>query len=312
MELPQNLQSLHIDSCDGLTSLPESLSESYLSLQELIIVACHSLESLPRSHPPTTLRTLYIRDCEKLNYFAESLQPTRSYSQLEHLFIGSSCSNLLNFPLSLFLKLKSLSIRDCESFTTFSIHAGLGDDRIALESLEIRDCPNLEKFPQGGLPTPRLSSMLLSNCKNLRALPEKLPGLTSLLLCDKLTPRIEWGLRDLENLRNLEIEGGNNDVESFPDEGLLPRSVFSLRISGFENLRALNRKGFRDTKALKTMEINGCGKLRISSIDEDLPPSLTCLRISSCPLLAENFADAETELFLRVPHVEIDGEFFFC
>uniref|UniRef100_A0A1J3FU93 Putative disease resistance protein n=2 Tax=Noccaea caerulescens TaxID=107243 RepID=A0A1J3FU93_NOCCA len=339
MELPQNLQSLHIDSCDGLTSLPESLSESYLSLHELIIVACHSLESFPGSHPPTTLRTLYIRDCEKLD-FAESLQPTRSYSQLEYLFIGSSCSNLHNFPLSLFPKLKSLSIRDCESFRTFSIHAGLGEDRIALESLEIRDCPNLEKFPQGGLPTPKLSSMLLSNCKNLRALPEKLFGLTSLLslfitkcpvietipgggfpsnlrtlcisLCDKLTPRIEWGLRDLENLRNLEIEGGNDDdVESFPDQGLLPKGVFSLRISRFENLRALNRRGFQDTRALETLEINGCDKLRIS-IDEDLPPSLTCLRISSCPLLAENFADAETDLFLSIPHVEIDGEIFSC
>lgn len=333
MELPQNLQSLHIDSCDGLTSLSEILSESYPNLHELIIVACHSLESFPGSHPSTTLKTLYIRECEKLD-FAESFQPKRSYSQLEHLFIGSSCSNLLYFHLSLFPKLKSLSIRDCESFRTFSIHAGLGDDRIALESLEIRDCPTLETFPQGGLPTPKLSSMLLSNCNNLRALPEKLFGLSSLLslfiikcplietipgggfpsnlrtlcinLCNKLTPRIEWGLRDLENLRNLEIEGGNEDVESFPDEGLLPKGLFSLRISRFENLKALNHKGFQDTKALETMEINGCDKLRISTDGEDLPPSLSCLRISSCPLLTE----AETEFFkvLNIPHVEIDGE----
>ncbi|EOA32201.1 hypothetical protein CARUB_v10015458mg [Capsella rubella] len=338
MELPQNLQSLHIDSCDGLTSLPESLTESYSNLQELIIIACHSLESFPGSHPPTTLRTLYIRDCKKLD-FSYSLQPTRSYSQLEHLFIGSSCSNLLSFPLSLFPKLTSLSIRDCESFRTFSIHAGLGDDRIALQSLEIRDCPNLETFPQGGLPTPKLSSMLLSNCRKLRALPEKLFGLTSLLslfiikcpqietipgggfpsnlqtlcinLCDKLTPRIEWGLRDLENLRNLEIEGGNEDIESFPDEGLLPKGIFSLRISRFGSLKTLNRKGFEDTKALETMEINGCDKLQIS-IDEDLPLSLSCLRISSCSLLTENFSQAETEFFkvLNIQHVEIDGDIF--
>jgi hypothetical protein len=337
MELPQNLQSLHIDSCDGLTSLPENLTESYPNLHELLIIACHSLESFPGSHPPTTLKTLYIRDCKKLN-FTESLQPTRSYSQLEYLFIGSSCSNLVNFPLSLFPKLRSLSIRDCESFKTFSIHAGLGDDRIALESLEIRDCPNLETFPQGGLPTPKLSSMLLSNCKKLQALPEKLFGLTSLLslfiikcpeietipgggfpsnlrtlcisLCDKLTPRIEWGLRDLENLRNLEIDGGNEDIESFPEEGLLPKSVFSLRISRFENLKTLNRKGFHDTKAIETMEISGCDKLQIS-IDEDLPP-LSCLRISSCSLLTETFAEVETEFFkvLNIPYVEIDGEIF--
>lgn len=338
MELPQNLQSLHIDRCDGLTSLPESLTENYPNLHELIIVACHSLESFPGGHPPTTLKTLYIRDCKKLD-FSDSLQPTRSYSQLEHLFIGSSCSDLLIFPLSSFPKLKSLSIRDCKSFRTFSIHAGLGDDRIALESLEIRDCPNLETFPEGGLPTPKLSSMLLSNCRNLQALPEKLFGLTSLLslfiikcpvietipgggfpsnlrtlcisLCDKLTPRIEWGLRDLENLRNLEIEGGNEDIESFPDEGLLPKCVFSLRISRFENLKTLNRKGFQDTKVLETLEINGCDKLQLS-INEDLPSSLSCLRISSCSLMTEKFAEAETEFskVFNIPHVEIDGEIF--
>ncbi|KAL0743645.1 hypothetical protein Bca4012_085158 [Brassica carinata] len=334
MELPQNLQSLHIDTCDGLTSLPESLSESHPNLHELLLVACHSLQSFP----PTTLKTLYIRDCKKLN-FQESLQPTRSYSQLEHLFIETSCNNnLITFPLSLFPKLKSLSITNCESFRTFSIHAGLGDDRIALKSLEIRDCPNLTTFPHGGLPTPKLSSMLLSNCENLRALPEKLFGLTSLQslfvtrcprldsipgggfpsnlrtlcinLCPKLTPRIEWGLRDLENLRNLEIEGGDEEVESFPDEGLLPRGIFSLRISRFENLATLNRSGFRDTKGLETMEINGCDKLRISSMEEDLPASLSCLRISSCSLLSEKLAEEGTECFFTVPYVEIDGQIF--
>lgn len=333
MELPQNLQSLHIDTCDGLTCLPESLSESQPNLHELLIIACHSLESFP----PTTLKTLYIRDCKKLN-FQETLQPTRSYSQLEHLFIETSCSNnLITFPLSLFPKPKSLSITACESFRTFSIHAGLGDDRIALKSLEIRDCPNLTTFPPGGLPTPKLSSILLSNCENLRALPEKLFGLTSLQslfvikcpkletipgggfpsnlrtlcinLCPKLTPRIEWGLRDLENLRNLEIEGGNEDIESFPDEGLLPRGIFSLRISRFENLSTLNRLGFRDTKGLETMEIDGCDKLRIS-MEEDLPPSLSCLRISSCSLLSEKLAEQGTECVFSIPYVEIDGEIF--
>ncbi|KAJ4893614.1 Disease resistance protein (NBS-LRR class) family [Raphanus sativus] len=335
MDLPQNLQSLHIDTCGGLTSLPESLSESHPNLQELLLVACPSLQSIP----PTTLKTLYIRDCKKLN-FQESLQPTRSYSQLEHLSIETSCSNnLVTFPLSLFPKLKSLSITNCESFTTFSIHAGLGDDRISLKSLEIRDCPNLTAFPPGGLPAPKLSSILLSNCSNLRALPEKLFGLTSLhslfvikcprldsipgggfpsnlrtlciSLCPKLTPRIQWGLRDLENLRNLEIEGGNDDVESFPEEGLLPRGIFSLRISGFENLGRLNRLGFRDAKGLETLEIDGCDKLRISMEDGDLfPPSLSCLRISSCSLLSEKLAEEVTECVFGVPYVEIDGEIF--
>ncbi|CAH8293474.1 unnamed protein product [Eruca vesicaria subsp. sativa] len=334
MELPQNLQSLHIHTCDGLTSLPENLSEKHPNLHELLLVSCHSLQSFP----PTTLKTLYITDCNKLN-FQETLQPTRSYSQLEHLFIERSCNNnnLITFPLSLFPKLKSLSITNCETFTSFSIHDGLGDDRISLKALEIRDCPNLTTFPHGGLPTPKLSSLLISNCKNLKALPEKLFSLTSLHslfiikspgidsipgggfpsnlrtlcinLCPNLRPRIEWGLRDLENLRNLEIEGGNEGIESFPEEGLLPRGIFSLRISCFENLSRLNRLGFRDTKGLETMEIDGCDKLRIS-MEEDLPPSLSCLRISSCLLVTEKLAEEGTECVFSVPYVEIDGEIF--
>lgn len=113
----------------------------------------------------------------------------------------------------------------------------------------------------------------------------------------------------MENLRNLEIEGGNEDIESFPDEGLLPRGIFSLRISRFENLSTLNQLGFRDTKGLETMEIDGCDKLRIS-MEEDLPPSLSCLRISSCSLLSEKLAEQGTECVFSIPYVEIDGEIF--
>lgn len=100
-------------------------------------------------------------------------------------------------------------------------------------------------------------------------------------------------------------------MESFPEEGLLPRGIFSLRISGFENLGRLNRLGFRDAKGLETLEIDGCDKLRISMEDGDLfPPSLSCLRISSCSLLSEKLAEEVTECVFGVPYVEIDGEIF--
>ncbi|KAL0676200.1 hypothetical protein Bca4012_004181 [Brassica carinata] len=46
-----------------------------------------------------------------------------------------------------------------------------------------------------------------------------------------------------------------------------------------------------DTKALEMMDINGCGKL----LDQDLTPSLSFLRVNSCPLLTEKFAEAEQE-----------------
>ncbi|XP_010543027.1 PREDICTED: putative disease resistance protein At3g14460 [Tarenaya hassleriana] len=338
MELPQSLQSLQVERCEGLISLPEGLMGRCPNLQELFIVECHSLESFPGGHPPTTLKTIYLRDCKKLE-FTESLQTMHTYSQLEYLFIGSSCNKLRSFPLSLFPRLKSLSITDCQNFGSFWIRAGLGEDRIALEALQIRDCPNLETFPPGGLPTPKLASMLLSNCKNLRTLPEKLFGLTSLQSvfindcsqletipgggfprslrtlcisrCEKLTPRIDWGLRDLRNLQNLEIEGGNDGIEPFPEEGLLPKGLFSLRISEFQNLTTLNQKGFQELTALEMMEMNGFEKLQ-SLPEEGLPCSLSCLRINRCPMLTELLSETETERYKisNIPHVEIDGEVF--
>ncbi|KAF2586749.1 hypothetical protein F2Q70_00037333 [Brassica cretica] len=69
--------------------------------------------------------------------------------------------------------------------------------------------------------------------------------------------------------------------------------------SRFENLATLNHKEFQDTRALKTMEINGCEKLRIS-VDEELSPSLSCIRIRrSCSLLTKKLAEEEIE-FLKV------------
>lgn len=51
------------------------------------------------------------------------------------------------------------------------------------------------------------------------------------------------------------------------------------------------------------MDINGCGKL----LDQDLTPSLSFLRVNSCPLLTEKFAEAEQEFFISITRVELKG-----
>ncbi|XP_024006082.1 putative disease resistance protein At3g14460 [Eutrema salsugineum] len=335
-KLSESLSRLHIEGCPGLEFLPESLLQDCPNLEELLLVDCQSLEAFPGGYPSTTLKTLYIRDCVKM-VFIESLQPMLIFPRLEDLFIGSSCSTLSSFPLALFLNLKSLSIRDCKQLSSFTTVLDRSDVRLALEALEITDCPKLEFFPEGGLRTLKLSSILISNYRNLRRLPAKLNTLTSLLSihlnecpeferlplgqfpeslqtlcisrCQKLRPTCSWLMRYLGNLRNFEMEEGNDDTESFPEESLLPRSLYTLRISGFKNLRTLNYKGLEGLATLGILEISGCDKLA-SLPDEGLPSSLSLLRINGCPILKEKISRKDMEWF-KIKHiqlVEIDGE----
>ncbi|KAL4600844.1 hypothetical protein ACB092_11G229000 [Castanea dentata] len=95
---------------------------------------------------------------------------------------------------------------------------------------------------------------------------------------------MEWGLHKLDCLHQLEIEDGCRNVESFPEDKLLPCNLTSLRISGLSNLKCLNYKGLQHLTALKTLEISCCNKLQ-SFPEEELPSSLSFLCIKECSLL---------------------------
>ena len=304
IELPEGLHSLRIEGCDALEKIPEGIMTGLNQLQHLYIINCCSLNSLPEDLPPTSLKKLYVQNCKKLQIFS----PTTEEHQykLEHLCIGSSDS-LKSLRLDFFQELRSLSIWDCANLQSLSMQKGL----TSLEALEIRDCPKLEYFLEGGLSAPKLMSIWLSNCKNVKKLPDrldtlinslrslfinncpelvslpKLPSSLSLLSitsCYKLELMMGWGLHSLCNLSRLEIEGGCKNVKSFPVEGLLPSSLNSLCISGLLNLKDLECKELRHLTALKTLEISCCNKLQPFP-EEDLPSSLSLLCIKECSLL---------------------------
>ncbi|XP_071725089.1 putative disease resistance protein At3g14460 [Rutidosis leptorrhynchoides] len=289
-DLPPGLRSLKIEGCD---SLPEDLFSSNPDLQDLHIISCHQLKTFPKD---CTVRTLYIRSCEKLDFVPSPNMPPTSF--LVNLSIGSSCDPLKSFPLGLFPKLKTLSIWGCANLTSIS---GPVHDVPLLEVLEIRDCSNLESFLTGsGLCATNVTSIVLSKCENFKQLPEKLhmfvslqslsindcPELSSLpegglptnlsmlsiTCCVKLTPHKNWGLHMLQRLTSVEIEGGCNDMVSFPEEELLPINLNFLRLSKLKSLKSLNPKGLRCLSSLESLEINDCDAL--SSLD-DLPSSLS-------------------------------------
>ncbi|KAK0574499.1 hypothetical protein LWI29_024622 [Acer saccharum] len=302
--LPLKLYSLKIEECKALKSLPEELMHS--NLRHLYIIDCQFLKSIQASHLPVPLKTLYIRKCKKLKFLSAE-ETMGKHTSVEHLCIESSCDPLKSFPLTLFPKLKNLTIWDCVNFNSISIT----EDHMSLNSLEIRDCTNLESLSKGGLRTPNLTSILLSNCKNLKQLPGQLhelkflqslfinecpeldsipegglPSSLNLLRissCHKLTPGLQWGLHQLNTFSRIEMEGGCRDLESFPEQNLLPRNLNSLQISRFPNLKILNYKGLQHLTSLQTLKINSCDKLQ-SLPEEGLPSSLTCNGFIKGPL----------------------------
>ncbi|KAK2636937.1 hypothetical protein Ddye_031729 [Dipteronia dyeriana] len=329
--LPPKLYSLKIESCKALKFLIEELMHS--NLRHLYIIDCPFLKSIQVSHLPIALKTLYIRKCKKLEFLSAEETMGR-HTSIEHLCIESSCDSLKSFPLALFPKLKNLSIWDCANFNSISIT----EDHKTLNSLEIRDCTNLESLWKSGLGTPKLTSILISNCKNLKQLPGQLHELTSLqsliinecpeldsipegglpsslnLLrissCHKLTPCLEWGLHKLNNFSRIEIEGGCRDLESFPEQNLLPRNLSSLQIGRFPNLKILNYKGLQHLKSLETLKINSCDKLQ-SLPEEGLPSSLSYLYVSDCLLLKsklQNRRGKEWYKIAHIHHIQFDGK----
>jgi hypothetical protein len=87
------------------------------------------------------------------------------------------------------------------------------------------------------------------------------------------------GFAKLSCVRRFSIGDKSEDVESFPDEGLLPTSLTYLHIKGFPNLKSLDKKGLQHLTALKELKIWDCPKLECMP-EDGLPASLSTLNIS--------------------------------
>ncbi|KAM3733832.1 hypothetical protein ACB098_11G167900 [Castanea mollissima] len=266
--LPKHLRSLKemkLHHLDSLTTLSQELFEGNSSFQRLEIVNCPSLSSFPGGDSLNNVKKILICDCQNLKPFLleHTMHPFRA---LESLQIMRSCDSLQSLPLGLFTKLQDLHIEDCRNLKALSIPNNLHLDLTFLRKMKFKDCPNLEFFPEKGLPTPNLQSLLITNCNNL--MPQK-----------------EWGLHRMVSLTCFEIEGGCSNLELFPEEGLLPNTLTSLRISRLPHLKFIGQ-GLQHLTLLGKLEINCCEKLELMP-EEGLPASLFSLHIQNCSLLAD-------------------------
>ena len=256
----------------------------------------------------TSIELLKMEDCT--NVYFPMLEPYRFLVKLD---IIGSCKSLEIFRLNLFPNLDSLDIYRCTKFAT--ILQEKEKEHLKLTSLSIGECPNFASFPEGGLFAPKLQRFEISKLENLKTLPESmqilLPSLHKITIddCPQLEPFSDGGLpSSLRNLflikcskllvnslkRALQTDTSlchvcieNVDVESFPDQGLLPNTLTRLTIYDCGNLRQLDYKGLNHLASLTSLTIHNCPNIQCLP-KEGLPKSISNLQIwGDCPLLIE-------------------------
>ncbi|KAL9349263.1 hypothetical protein Peur_056518 [Populus x canadensis] len=320
------LEFLSIKECPNLTkALP---GHNLPRVTELRIEGCRQLATpLPRF---PRLHSLYVSGSNSLESLPEEIdQMGCSPSDLRIEING--CASLKCVALDLLPKLNTLSIRDCPDLESLCAHERPLNDLTSLHSLIIWGCPKLVSFPKGGLPAPVLTQLDLYRCKNLKLLPESMPSLlpslnrleifgcsevelcpeggfpsTLQLLwirnCNKLIAgRMQWGLQTLPSLSHLDI-GGDENVESFPEEMVLPSNLTSLSIYDLQHLKSLDYKGLQHLTSLRALTISNCPLLD-SMPEEGLPSSLSSLFIFSCPMLGESCEREKGKDWPKISHI---------
>ncbi|XP_021818449.1 putative disease resistance RPP13-like protein 1 [Prunus avium] len=308
------LQSLTLWNCQRLSSFLENGLPT--SLTSVSLWNCKRLEFLPHEML-AKLTSLTIYNCRRLEFLPHEM--SAKLTSLEFLSIDNTCDSMRSFPLGIFPKLTTLMIGNCENLESLClIEEGAVQNLSHLNTLEISGCPNLVCFPQGGLPTPNLTSMQVGECDKLKSLPERIHTLTALRdlsisnlpnlesiaedgglppnlryfyihNCERLSPSsssvgdyYNWGLQALEEFR-IGGRGSDEILETLLKQQLLPTTLHTLSIEELPTLKSLDGKGLAHLTFLRSLSITRCKSL------EFLPgealqhlTSLQDLHISRC------------------------------
>ncbi|MCH80604.1 CC-NBS-LRR resistance protein [Trifolium medium] len=278
--LPQHLpslQKLKISDCEMLeVSIPKGDSIIELDLQR-----CDRI--LVNDQLPTSLKTLVLWENQYTEFVVE--QNLVNNAILEELrFNFKGFVNCPSLDLRCYNSLRGLEIKGwCSPSLLFELHLFTN-----LKYLWLYDSPQLESLPRGGLPS-NLSELVISNCPKL------------------IASREEWGLFKLNSLKTLKVSDEFENVESFPEENLVPPTLEFLHIRNCSKLRIMNYKSFLHLNSLHHLFIWNCPSLE-SLPEEGLPSSLYFLWIKNCPLIKEKYQKEEGEYchtIRHIPHVTI-------
>ncbi|XP_034680626.1 putative disease resistance RPP13-like protein 1 isoform X2 [Vitis riparia] len=346
-QLPVGVHSLSITECDSVETLieEEPLQSKTCVLKDLKIRYCCFSRSLRGVGLPTNaLESLKISHCSKLEFLLPVLLRCH-HPFLENIYIrDNTCDSLsLSFSLSIFPRLRYFEINNLQGLEFLYISISEGDPT-SLNDLNIYECPDLVYIELPALDSARYE---ISRCLKLKLLKHTLSTLRCLRLfhcpellfqrdglpsnlreleissCDQLTSQVDWGLQRLASLTMFTINGGCQDMESFPDECLLPSTITTLEIKHLSNLKSLDSKGLQHLTSLTTLSISCCPELKslteaglqhLSSLEklqtkERLPNSLSSLAVEKCSLLegrCQFGKGQDWQYVAHIPHIIIN------
>ncbi|QHO22762.1 Putative disease resistance RPP13-like protein [Arachis hypogaea] len=276
--LPKSLQKLTIFHCHRIELLQQQQKYDLVDLQ--IYESCDSLTSLSLDAFPT-LMNLQIKESSNLESVSTSEPP---HASLQRLTIFN-CSQLVSFPQEGLAtpNLTHLDVSKCSKLE--ALPPGINTLLPNLESLDIQGCPNICRWPEGGLP---------ANLKEL-----------SVRECEEQVRGLSW-LGNLDNLIHLTISGRGSGsiIKSYPEVGSLPHlpSLTTLEICWFKNLETLECNELLHLTSLQQLHISSCWKLE-NMAGEKLPPSLLLLRIQWCSLLEEHCKNKHQLIWPKISHI---------
>ncbi|KAF3961216.1 hypothetical protein CMV_014140 [Castanea mollissima] len=253
------LKSLEIEGAFQITT-----GHCYPSLESLEIRDdSDSLWSFPLDAYPK-LKSLRVRESKTLESLFASEESYRDVSSLSYLMIWCSPNFVSFFSGGICApNLTTMTIKNCNKLKL--LPENMRTILPSLVFLAVGECPELESFPEGGLPL-NLASLIVWDCDKL------------------FSRRMEWGLQDLHSLTNIYISSKCKEVESFPEEAWLPPTLTDIDIRRFPNLKSL--KGFQHLTSLETLYIDDCDNLQYLP-EEGFPTSLSSLILERCPLLKQ-------------------------
>ncbi|CAL5201654.1 unnamed protein product [Lathyrus oleraceus] len=282
-----------------LKSLPKMIINS-TSFQRLDLYGISSLNAFPTNGLPTSLQSLCIEECENLTFLPP--ETWSNYTSLETLKLEKSCSALTSFPLNCFPVLQDLSIRKCRSLESIFISETSSCSSSTLRSFVVSDCKELRSLPQRMDTLTALESITLCILPNLNLslcegafLPPNLQSIT--VYSVRITkPVTEWGLQGLTRVRSMEIRG-DDIVKMLLKEPLLPISLVSVQFKSFFEMKSLEANGLRHLSSLERLYFINCPGL-VSLSEKAFPSSLKTLYFWDCPRL-ESLPEDSLPTFLE-------------
>ncbi|KAL3027172.1 hypothetical protein AAZX31_03G034400 [Glycine max] len=299
---PLLVETITVEGSPMVESMIEAITNIQPTcLQSLTLRDCSSAVSFPGGRLPESLKSLRIKDLKKLKF------PTQhKHELLEELSIENSCDSLKSLPLVTFPNLRYLTIQNYENMESLLVsfwREGLpapnlitfqvwDSDKLKslpdemstllpkLQYLAISNCPEIESFPEGGIP-PNLSTVFIFNS-------------------EKLLSSLAWPSMGM--LTHVYVGGRCDGIKSFPKEGLLPTSLTYLWLYDLSNLEMLDCTGLLHLTCLQILEIYECPKLE-NMAGESLPVSLVKLTIRGCPLLEKRCRMKHPQIWPKISHI---------